>query len=85
MKEQKLRQIVREEISRVITEDYAGDPGTAASSGGPGTEWFQVARLFSDVARDYPEVKDIGQKQIGGETVHEIAINDRVYQIRLLR
>lgn len=69
MKESELRQIIREEIKQTLGEESD-------------SEWFQVARLMSDLARERREVKDVGQKQIGGETVHEIAINDRVYQIR---
>ena len=80
--ESKLRSIVREEIIREYGTD--ADPGraTAASPGGPGTDWFQVARLVSDIARERREVKDVGQKEVGGETVHEFALSDRVYQIR---
>ena len=87
MKEQKLREAIRKQIREELQEyGTDSDPRKAtAASGGSSTEWFQVARLFSDMAREYPEVKDVGQKQIGGETVHEIAINDRVYQLRKLQ
>lgn len=79
--ESQLRSIIREEIVREYGTD--ADPGrAAASSRGPGTEWFQVARLVSDLDRERREVKDIGRKEIGGETVHEFALSDRVFQIR---
>lgn len=85
MKESQLREIIREEIKRTLHEyGTDADPGraTAASGGGPGSEWFYIARLMSDLDRERREIKDIGQKEIGGETVHEFAANDVVFQIR---
>lgn len=85
MEEQKLRRVIREEIKGVLQEyGTDADPGraTAASGGGPGTEWYYIARLMNDLDRERREIKDIGQKEIGGETVHEFAANDVVFQIR---
>lgn len=85
MKEQKLREIIRKEIKRSLHEyGTDADPGraSAASGGGPGTEWFYIARLMNDLDQSRREIKDIGQKEIGGETVHEFAANDVVFQIR---
>lgn len=88
MKEQKLRRLIREEIKGVLQEyGTDADPGraTAAEPGGPGTDWFYISRLMSDLSRERREIKDIGQKKIGGETVHEFAANDKVFQIRKVR
>jgi len=88
MEEQKLRRVVREEIKGVLQEyGTDADPGqaTAASGGGPGTDWFYIARLMSDLDQNRREIKDIGQKEVGGETVHEFAMQDKVFQIRKVR
>lgn len=85
MKEQKLRKIIREEILQEYGTDADTGRATTASEGGPGTEWFYMARMISDLARNRREVQDIGRKEVGGETVHEFAVQNEVFQIRKVR
>jgi len=68
--ESQLRQIVREGIKKEMDESQ-GD-----------SDWFYISRLLYDLDQNRREIKNIGQKEVGGETVHEFALNDKVFEIR---
>lgn len=83
-----VRKAIRKEIRNVLSEyGTEADPGraTAASPGGPGTDWFYIARLISDVARSRREIEDIGKREVGGETVHEFSVQGTKFQIKKSR
>ena len=84
-----VRKTIRKEIRTVLSETLGteADPGraTAATPGGPGTDWFYIARMVSDVARSRREVEDIGKREAGGETVHEFSVQGTKFQIKKSR
>jgi len=83
-----VRKAIRKEIRTVLSEyGTEADPGraTAASPGGPGTDWFYIARLISDVARSRREVEDLGKREAGGQTVHEFSVQGTKFQIKKSR
>ena len=86
---EEVRKKIRKEIRNVLSEKLGTeiDPGraTAASPGGPGTDWFYIARLVSDMARSRREVEDIGKREAAGETVHEFSVQGTKFQIKKSR
>lgn len=71
----KLRKLIRREVREVLNEqekDYD-------------IPWDRVMDIIYDAARNYPDVEDIGQKEIDGDTVHEFAVNNIVFQVKRLK